>query len=108
MAGRQTEPSPAGRSGDDLDERAALEADIKRLIVEVARLADVRSEDIGADASLLEEIGLDSLDLLQIAGALGKRYALRLGASNELGVQLASVSKIADLIGATRARGARR
>jgi len=56
-----------------------LKLEIKRLIVEVLSLEDVRPEDIQDDAPLFDEgLGLDSIDALELGVALRKRYQIRL------------------------------
>ena len=82
-----------------------METEVKRLVIEVARLADLSPDEISADARLFEDLGLDSLDLLQIAGALSKRYRITLASGAHLAAELGSVRKIADLVGAARAPG---
>jgi acyl carrier protein len=46
--------------------------------VEVLHLKDVRPDEIDADAPLLVEgLGLDSIDALELAMAIGKRYSVK-------------------------------
>jgi acyl carrier protein len=53
-----------------------LKLEIKRLIVEVLALEDVRPEDIEDDAPLFDEgLGLDSIDALELGIALRKNDA---------------------------------
>lgn len=60
-----------------------LKLEIKRMIVEVLALEDVRPEDIADDAPLFNEgLGLDSIDALELGVALRKRYQIRLDASD--------------------------
>jgi acyl carrier protein len=64
-----------------------LKLEIKRLIVEVLSLEDIRPEDIEDDAPLFNEgLGLDSIDALELGVALRKRYQIRLEA-NDAGVR---------------------
>jgi len=64
-----------------------LKLEIKRLIVEVLSLEDVRPEDIQDDAPLFNEgLGLDSIDALELGVALRKRYQIRLEA-NDAGIR---------------------
>jgi acyl carrier protein len=64
-----------------------LKLEIKRLIVEVLSLEDIRPEDIDDDAPLFNEgLGLDSIDALELGVALRKRYHIRLEA-NDAGVR---------------------
>jgi acyl carrier protein len=64
-----------------------LKLEIKRLIVEVLSLEDIRPEDIQDDAPLFNEgLGLDSIDALELGVALRKRYQIRLEA-NDTGIR---------------------
>jgi acyl carrier protein len=64
-----------------------LKLEIKRLIVEVLALEDIRPEDIKDDVPLFNEgLGLDSIDALELGVALRKRYQIRLQA-NDAGVR---------------------
>jgi acyl carrier protein len=64
-----------------------LKLEIKRLIVEVLCLEDIRPEQIEDDAPLFNEgLGLDSIDALELGVALRKRYQIRLEA-NDAGVR---------------------
>jgi acyl carrier protein len=61
----------------------ALELELKHLIVEVLLLKDVRPEDIDSTEPLLVEgLGLDSIDALELAMAIGKRYAVKFAAED--------------------------
>ena len=56
----------------------ALKADLKKLVVDVANLTHVAPDDIKDDEPLFREgLGLDSIDLLEIAVHLEKRYGLK-------------------------------
>jgi len=56
----------------------ALELELKNLIVEVLVLKDVTPEAIDSAAPLLVEgLGLDSIDALELAMAIGKRYGVK-------------------------------
>jgi acyl carrier protein len=64
-----------------------LRLEIKRMIVEVLALEDIRPEDIVDDAPLFNEgLGLDSIDALELGVALRKRYRIKLEA-NDAGVR---------------------
>ena len=55
-----------------------LVLELKKLIVEVLLLDDVRPTEIDTDAPLLVEgLGLDSIDALELAMAISKRYAVK-------------------------------
>ena len=55
----------------------ALEAEIKRLIVEALALEDVDPQQIETDAALFGEgLGLDSIDALELAMVVEERYGV--------------------------------
>jgi len=83
-----------------------LKLEIKRLIIEVLALEDLKPEDIADDAPLFGEgLGLDSIDALELGIALRKRYQLKLQA-NDAGMKeyFRSVSSLCLLV--ERQRGA--
>jgi acyl carrier protein len=83
-----------------------LRLEIKRLIIDVLSLEDVKPEDIADDAPLFGEgLGLDSIDALELGIALRKRYQLKLEA-NDAGMKehFRSVSSLCLLV--ERQRGA--
>ena len=83
-----------------------LKLEIKRLIIEVLALEDIKPEDIADDAPLFGEgLGLDSIDALELGIALRKRYQLKLEA-NDAGMKehFRSVSSLCLLV--ERERGA--
>ncbi|MES2830987.1 MAG: phosphopantetheine-binding protein [Pseudomonadota bacterium] len=60
-----------------------LQNEIAVLIVEALNL-DVAAEEIAADAPLYGDgLGLDSIDVLEIALVVSKRYGLQLRADNQ-------------------------
>ncbi|MHB8418411.1 MAG: phosphopantetheine-binding protein [Myxococcales bacterium] len=55
-----------------------LEVELKKLIVEVLLLKDLRPEDIDSQTPLLVDgLGFDSIDALELALAIGKRYGVK-------------------------------
>jgi acyl carrier protein len=55
-----------------------LELELKHLIVEVLFLKDVRPAEINsAEPLFVEGLGLDSIDALELAMAVSKRYAVK-------------------------------
>jgi acyl carrier protein len=57
--------------------------DIKKLIVEVLDLEDLKPEDIDDDQALFGGgLGLDSIDALELGVALRKRYQVRIDAED--------------------------
>jgi len=79
-------------------EADGLELEIRRLIVDVARLPPAHVAEVAADARLFDVLGLDSLDGLQIASALRRRYGLTFGDDRDLSTELGSVRSIARLV----------
>ncbi|HEX7749111.1 MAG TPA: phosphopantetheine-binding protein [Bordetella sp.] len=58
---------------------AALEPEIKTLIIETLGLEDMTPDDIGSEDLLFGEgLGLDSVDALELGLALQKRYGITL------------------------------
>jgi len=56
----------------------AFELEIKHLIVDSLMLKDQRPEDIDSTAPLfVEGLGLDSIDALELAMAIGRRYGVK-------------------------------
>jgi acyl carrier protein len=62
----------------------ALEDDIKHLIVDALMLDDVKPEQIDSDAPLfVEGLGLDSIDALELAIAIDKKFGVKIRAEDE-------------------------
>jgi acyl carrier protein len=76
---------------------ADLETEIKELIIESLMLDDVKVEGIDSDAPLfVEGLGLDSIDALELAMAVDKRFGVRIRADDEQNRQIfASVKSLA-------------
>ncbi len=63
---------------------AALETEIKELIVDALMLDDVTPQEIEAEAPLfVEGLGLDSIDALELAIAIDKKYGVKIKAEDE-------------------------
>ncbi len=61
----------------------ALEAELKKLIVETLMLEDVSPSEIDSDAPLfIEGLGLDSIDALELAVAIDERFAIEITAED--------------------------
>jgi len=73
--------------------RGHIEAEVRALITDVAR---VDGSAIGRDEDLVERLGIDSLQGLQMLAAVEKRFALRL--PDEDLVRLHTIGRIADLV----------
>ena len=64
-------------------EKSALQSEIAQLMVEALNL-EVRAEEIDPDAPLYGTgLGLDSIDILEVALVISKRYGLQLKADSE-------------------------
>jgi acyl carrier protein len=62
----------------------ALHGDLKRLIVEALMLEDIRPEDIDTEAPLFGDgLGLDSIDALELAIAIDRRFGVKIEAEDE-------------------------
>jgi acyl carrier protein len=70
---------------------AALLPEIAALIVEALNLEDLSPADIEPDAPLFGEgLGLDSIDVLEIALAISKRYGFQLKSDSEDNIRIFS------------------
>jgi acyl carrier protein len=76
----------------------SLEQDLKQLIVEALMLEDVRPQDIESEAPLfVEGLGLDSIDALELAMAIERRYNVSFDPDDEQNRQIFScVKSLAD------------
>jgi len=81
--------------------RLHIEAEVRALITDVAR---VDGSAIGPDEDLVERLGIDSLQGLQMLAAVEKRFALRL--PDEDLVRLNTIGRIADVVDRLQGRGA--
>lgn len=75
---------------------AALQLEIKQLIIDALNLEDVKPDDIDASAPLFGDgLGLDSIDALELGLALHTRYGVTLSAdSAESRTHFASVDAL--------------
>jgi acyl carrier protein len=70
-------------TGAAAPERTPLESELAALLVQVLNL-DVKAEDIDPQASLFNEgLGLDSIDVLELALEVSQRYSFQLRADDE-------------------------
>ena len=77
-----------------------LEDELKQLIVEALMLEDVTPEDIDSEAPLFGEgLGLDSIDALELAMVVDKKYGARIQDDDEGSrAAFASVRALAEYI----------
>lgn len=82
-----------------------LESELKELIVDALMLEDVAPKDIDSDEPLfVHGLGLDSIDALELAMAIDKRYGVRIKADDEDNKQIfANVRNLAVYVGEHRA-----
>lgn len=82
-----------------------LERELKELIVEALMLEDMDAQDIDSDEPLfVEGLGLDSIDALELAMAIDKRYGVRIKADDEQNKAIFSnVKSLAAYVGQHRA-----
>jgi acyl carrier protein len=85
------------------DKAAGLQREVAGLIVEGLNL-DIAAEQIEADAPLYGDgLGLDSIDILEIALVVSKRYGFQLRADNADNRQIfSSLRSLTDYIAAHR------
>ncbi|PCC67088.1 acyl carrier protein [Nannocystis exedens] len=86
----------------------ALVREIKELIIEALMLQDMTPEDIDPEAPLLVEgLGLDSIDVLELAMAIGKKYGVKTRADDAQNRHIfASVTNLARFVAEQRASAA--
>ncbi len=83
----------------------ALINELKTRIIEALKLADLKPEDIDADAPLLGEgLGLDSIDALELMLLLEKNYGIKLKNPAEGKEVFKSVRTMAEYIQANQAK----
>lgn len=80
-----------------------IEAELKKMIVEVLALEDVRPEDIGSEENLFDESGLalDSIDALELGVTIQKKYGVKIDPQDKnIAAHFRSVRALATFIGA--------
>ncbi|MGH8258076.1 MAG: phosphopantetheine-binding protein [Steroidobacteraceae bacterium] len=86
--------------------QSPAERELAQLIVQAVNLEAVKAEDIDPDAPIFGAgLGLDSIDALEIALAISKRYGLQLRSDDEQNLRIfGSLRALAQYIEAHRAR----
>ncbi len=89
-----------------MDKLETLQLDIKKLIIDVLALEEIRPEDIETDAPLfIEGLGLDSIDALELAMGLEESYGVIVTDDPERNEKIfASVSALAAFVTEERAK----
>ena len=84
-----------------------LRQKVKTLIVEALLLEEVRPEDIADDEPLFGEgLGLDSIDALELAIAVDRRFGVKIEAEDERNREIfRSVASLTAHIAANKTRG---
>lgn len=83
----------------------SLESRIKQLIVETLNLPGVTPEEIADDHQLMGgELGLDSIDALELVVQIEREFGIKLENSEEVKQALQSVGSMAEQIRLHRAR----
>lgn len=77
-----------------------LESELKELIVEALMLEDVKPAEIDSEGALfVDGLGLDSIDALELAIAIDKKFGVRLQPDDEQNRQVfASVRSLAGFL----------
>ncbi|MDD3609246.1 MAG: phosphopantetheine-binding protein [Halothiobacillaceae bacterium] len=74
-----------------MTEAAELRDEVARLIIDTLNLEEVRVEDIDPAAPLFREgLGLDSIDALELALAISRRYGFQLRSDDENNMRIFS------------------
>jgi acyl carrier protein len=72
------------RPGTSMSDQTAAEHELAELLVESLNLEDTQPGDIDPEAALFNAgLGLDSIDALELALAISKRYGFQLRSDNE-------------------------
>lgn len=89
-----------------MQDREALEAELKTLIVDALALEDIEPGEIETDAALfVEGLGLDSIDALELAMALEERFGVKIGEDPDVNRAIfTSVATLAAFVDENRVR----
>ena len=80
--------------------------DLKALLISELNLEDITPDDIDASAPLFRDgLGLDSIDALELAVVLDKKYGIKIKSSDERNKKIfSSLNALADFITNNRTR----
>ena len=83
-----------------------LQRDVAELLVECLNLEDISAEEIDPDAPLFGDgLGMDSIDVLEVALSVGKKYGVQLKADSPDNNRIfGSLRQLSDHIAAQRTR----
>jgi acyl carrier protein len=81
-----------------------LKLEIKQLVIDALRLEDVKPEDLSDTDPLFgnEDLGLDSVDAVELVVAIQRRYGARIADQNLARDVLSSIETIAAFVAASR------
>ena len=81
-----------------------IEEELKGMIVETLMLKDIKPQEIDVDAPLFAEgLGLDSIDALELAVEIGRKYKVQIKSDDEKNREIfRSVRSLAAFIGRAR------
>ena len=82
------------------DTQAELERELKSLLVDALKLEDTAPEDIDSGEPLVGEgLGLDSIDILELAMAIHREYGVKTGSDDQQNREVySSVRSLAEFI----------
>jgi acyl carrier protein len=80
--------------------------ELKTLLITELNLEDISPDDIDANAPLFRDgLGLDSIDALELAVVLDKKYGIKIKSSDERNKEIfSSLNALADFITDNRSR----
>ena len=80
--------------------------ELKALLISELNLEDITPDDIDASAPLFRDgLGLDSIDALELAVVLDKKYGIKIKSSDERNKEIfSSLNALADFISDNRTR----
>ncbi len=83
-----------------------LVSELKDLLIEGLHLEDVEPDDIGLDEPLFGDgLGLDSIDALEIAVLLDRKYGVRITSGDDKNPEIfASISSLANFVAENRSK----
>jgi len=83
-----------------------IEEELKGMIVQTLMLKDVQPQEIDVDAALFADgLGLDSIDALELAVEIGRRYKVQIKSDDERNREIfRSVRTLAAFIAEEKAR----
>jgi len=94
------------RSARDLAKDFFVIDELKALLISELNLEDVAADDIDENAPLFREgLGLDSIDALELAVILDKKYGIKIKSSDERNKEIfSSLNALAGFISEQRTR----